>query len=80
MACRKTRWPLGGNIDQGRFVYYWASKSHCSACSLKPKCTTAPVRKITRDIHEDMRDRNQGTSSATLLFELLQHDFGLFGV
>jgi hypothetical protein len=45
-----------GNIDQGHIVYYRASKSDCSACSLKPKCTTAPMRKITRDINEKVRD------------------------
>jgi hypothetical protein len=46
-----------GNIDQGHIVYYRASKSDCSRCSLKPKCTTAVVRKITRDLNEDVRDR-----------------------
>ena len=46
-----------GNIDQGHTVYYRASKSDCSICSLKPKCTTAVVRKITRDLDEDIRDR-----------------------
>jgi transposase len=46
-----------GNIDQGHIVYYRASKNDCSTCSLKPKCTTAVVRKITRDIDEDVRDR-----------------------
>jgi len=46
-----------GNIDQGHIVYYRASKSDCSQCSLKPKCTTATVRKITRDLNEDVRDR-----------------------
>jgi transposase len=46
-----------GNIDQGHILYYRASKSDCSRCSLKPKCTTAAVRKITRDINEDVRDR-----------------------
>ena len=46
-----------GNIDQGHTVYYRASKSDCSRCSLKPKCTTAIVRKITRDLNEDVRDR-----------------------
>src|SRR5262249_9395327 len=45
-----------GNIDQGHIVYYRASKSDCSQCSLKPKCTTAVVRKITRDLDEDVRD------------------------
>ena len=46
-----------GNIDQGHIVYYRASKNDCSGCVLKPKCTTAVVRKITRDLNEDVRDR-----------------------
>src|SRR5258707_14699014 len=44
-----------GNIDQGHTVYYRASKNDCSVCKLKPKCTTAVVRKVTRDINEDVR-------------------------
>jgi transposase len=46
-----------GNIDRGHTVYYRASKNDCSICSLKPKCTTAVVRKVTRDIDEDVRDQ-----------------------
>jgi transposase len=46
-----------GNIDQGHTVYYRASKNDCSVCSLKPKCTTAVARKITRDLDEDIRDQ-----------------------
>ncbi len=38
-------------------LYYRAVKSDCSRCSLKPKCTTAIARKITRDLNEDVRDR-----------------------
>jgi len=45
-----------GYIDQGHIVYYRANKNDCSACSLKPKCTTAPMRKVTRDVNEDVRD------------------------
>ena len=45
-----------GNIDQGHIVYYRASKNDCSICALKPKCTTAVMRKITRDVNEDVRD------------------------
>jgi DDE family transposase len=45
-----------GNMDQGHIVYYRANKKDCSACALKPKCTKAPMRKVTRDIHEDLRD------------------------
>ena len=46
-----------GNIDQGHIIYYRASKNDCSICSLKPKCTTAVMRKITRDLNEEVRDR-----------------------
>jgi IS5 family transposase len=45
-----------GNIDQGHIVYYRANKKDCSACSLKPRCTTAAMRKVTRDLNEDVRD------------------------
>ena len=40
--------PATGNIDQGRIIYYRANKNDCSSCSLKLKCTTAPMRKVTR--------------------------------
>src|SRR6201993_5033425 len=46
-----------GNIDQGHIVYYRASKNDCSTCSLDRKCTTAIVRKITRDLNEQVRDQ-----------------------
>jgi len=46
-----------GNVDQGHIVYYRANKSDCSTCALKPKCTTAVVRKVTRDLHEEVRER-----------------------
>ena len=45
-----------GNIDQGHIVYYRANKKDCSACTLKPRCTTAAMRKVTRDLNEDVRD------------------------
>jgi transposase len=46
-----------GNVDQGHIVYYRANKSDCSTCALRPKCTTAVVRKVTRDLHEEVRER-----------------------
>ena len=46
-----------GNIDQGHIVYYRTNKHDCSTCLLKPKCTTAPMRKVTRDLNGDVRDR-----------------------
>ena len=45
--------PSTGNIDQGHIVYYRANKHDCSACSLKPRCTTAAMRKVTRDVDEE---------------------------
>ncbi len=45
-----------GNIDQGRVLYYRARKGDCSDCQLRPRCTTGPVRKVTRDVDEDIRD------------------------
>jgi transposase len=45
-----------GNIDQGRIIYYRANKNDCSTCALKPKCTTAVVRKLTRDLDEEVRE------------------------
>ena len=35
-----------GNIDQDHIVYR-ANKNDCSICSLKPKCKTTIVRKVT---------------------------------
>lgn len=52
-----------GNVDQGHIVYYRANKNDCSTCSLKPKCTTASMRKVTRDINEDVRDRVRALAS-----------------
>jgi transposase len=46
-----------GNIDQGHILYYKASKDDCSICSLKAKCATGVVRKVTRDVNEDVRER-----------------------
>jgi transposase len=45
-----------GNVDQGRVVYYRANKNDCSTCALKPRCTTAVVRKLTRDVDEEVRE------------------------
>lgn len=45
-----------GIIDQGRILPYRASKNDCSTCVLKPSCTTAVARKVSRDIDEDVRD------------------------
>jgi transposase len=45
-----------GLIDQGRILPYRASAHDCSRCELKPRCTTAIARKVSRDIDEDVRE------------------------
>jgi transposase len=62
-----------GNIDQGHIVYYRANKKDCSACLLKPKCTTAPMRKVTRDVNEDVRDRVRALAN-TEAFQQSRHE------
>lgn len=46
-----------GIVDQGRILPYRASTKDCSICALKPQCTTAPARKVSRDIDEDVREQ-----------------------
>jgi transposase len=47
-----------GNVGDDHAVRYRASKRDCAGCPLKPRCCpNAPSRKVTRDLHEDARDR-----------------------
>jgi transposase len=46
-----------GLIDQGHLLPYRASRSDCSRCNLKARCTPSTSRKVTRDVDEDVRDR-----------------------
>jgi hypothetical protein len=52
-----------GNIDQRHIVYYRGNKKDCSACTLKPRYTTAAIRKVTRDLNEDVRDSVRALAS-----------------
>jgi hypothetical protein len=45
-----------GKVDQGRILPYRASTRDCGVCALKPRCTSGPARKVSRDIDEDVRD------------------------
>jgi Transposase DDE domain len=45
-----------GLLDQGRLLPYRASRSDCSRCDLKARCTTGTSRKVTGDIDEDVRE------------------------
>jgi hypothetical protein len=40
----------------GTTLRYRAKKSDCTACPLKPGCTTSPLRSVNRDVNEDARD------------------------
>ena len=46
-----------GRVDQGRIRPYRASTRDCRNCALKPRCTNAPSRKVSRDIDEPLRDQ-----------------------
>ena len=58
-----------GIVDQGRILPYRASTNDCSICELKPKCTTAPARKVSRDIDEDVREHVRALAN-TQAFQL----------
>ena len=58
-----------GVIDQGRILPYRASTNDCSICKLKPRCTTAIARKVSRDIDEDVREHVRALAS-TEAFQL----------
>lgn len=45
-----------GKVDQDRILPYRASTRDCATCALKPRCTSAPARKVSRDIDEPVRD------------------------
>lgn len=46
-----------GTIHDGRVRNYLAHLADCRTCTLKQRCTSAPLKKIARDINEDARDR-----------------------
>jgi transposase len=62
-----------GRIDQGRILPYRASKTDCAICTLKPKCTTAVARKLSRDIDEDVRDQVRALAN-TEAFQLSRRE------
>jgi transposase len=62
-----------GIIDQGRILPYRASKNDCSICALKPQCTTAVARKVSRDIDEDVRDQVRALAN-TEAFQVSRHE------
>jgi transposase len=57
-----------GHVDQGRIRPYRASTRDCRHCTLKPRCTSAPARKVSRDIDEEVRDHVRGLAK-TAAFE-----------
>lgn len=62
-----------GIVDQGRILPYRASKNDCSICALKPQCTTAVARKVSRDIDEDVRDQVRALAN-TEAFEVSRRE------
>jgi transposase len=62
-----------GFIDQGRILPYRASAYDCAKCALKPRCTTANARKVSRDIDEDVRDKVRALAD-TEAFQRSRHE------
>jgi transposase len=62
-----------GIVDQGRILPYRASAKDCGICKLKAKCTSAPARKISRDIDEDVRDQVRALAN-TEAFQLSRRE------
>ena len=48
-----------GTAHDGTTIKYIAKHSDCAACQLKPRCTTGPGRRLSRDVHQDARDYTQ---------------------
>lgn len=46
---------LSPKLDRGRILPYRARVRDCTTCTLKPRCTSAPARKVSRDIDEPVR-------------------------
>jgi transposase len=42
-----------------RYIVYEATPSDCGTCSLKPRCTQAPKRSVSRHLYEDALNRMQ---------------------
>ena len=62
-----------GRVDQGRIRPYRASTRDCRNCALKPRCTKAPSRKVSRDIDEPLRDRVRALAQ-TEAFEISRRE------
>ena len=45
-----------GTVHDGRVRNYLSQSGECRVCELKGRCTSAPFRKIARDINEEARD------------------------
>ena len=46
-----------GTVSQGRILSYRGRKEDCAHCRLRSRCTNGPVRKVSRDIDEELRDQ-----------------------
>jgi transposase len=45
-----------GKVHNGNTLKYFARKRDCTACPLKPQCTTGSERRLSRDVNEEARD------------------------
>jgi transposase len=59
-------------------IMYAANPKECGSCSLKPHCTSAPQRRMSRHIYEDARERmNQRATPAIMRLRrsIVEHPF-----
>jgi transposase len=48
-----------GTAHDGTTIKYIAKRSDCTACPLKPRCTTGRERRVQRDVNQKARDDTQ---------------------
>ena len=48
-----------GTAHDGTTIKYIAKRSDCTACPLKPRCTTGRERRVQRDVNQQARDDTQ---------------------
>ena len=48
-----------GTVHDGTTLKYIAKRSDCGPCPLKPQCTTAKERRVSRDVNQEARDYTQ---------------------
>ena len=65
-------------VRKVRSVYYGATAEVCGVCGLKPRCTNASQRTVSRHLHEDVFQRMQQRATAEMMClrrSIVEHPF-----